>query len=159
MIATIKMLSNRILKIWNRCGNKRFYQFWHAFWMEIFHRLHDRVYTINRVTLAKDWSKMTDQAYCQAVADISQNISNGYQTSADSTVRVLSLSRFLRIFRKIVSHGCSLSGFCPDLKKKLSVVCLSDRKSTRQSCPDFHRPCPPTSDGYSKLDFLLDNFH
>ena len=46
------MLSNRILKIWNRCGNKRFYQFWHAFWMEIFHRLHDRVYTINRVTLA-----------------------------------------------------------------------------------------------------------
>ena len=111
MIATIKMLSNRILKIWNRCGNKRFYQFWHAFWMEIFHRLHDRVYTINRVILAKDWSKMTDQAYCQAVADISQNISNGYQTSADSTVRVLSLSRFLRIFRKIVSHGCSLSGF------------------------------------------------
>ena len=67
-----KMLSNRILKIWNRCGNKRFYQFWHAFWMEIFHRLHDRVYTINRVNLAKDWSKMTDQAYCQADSHFSQ---------------------------------------------------------------------------------------
>ena len=143
MIATIKMLSNRILKIWNRCGNKRFYQFWHAFWMEIFHRLHDRVYTINRVTLAKDWSKMTDQAYCQADADISQNISNGYQTSADSTVHILSLSRF---FMDIPENSVPwlfavriLSGF----KKKLSVVCLSDRKSTRQSCPDFHRPCPP----------------
>jgi len=27
----------------------------------------------------------------------------------------------------------------------LSVVCLSGRTRTRQSCPDFHRPCPPTS--------------
>ena len=72
------MLSKRILKIWYRCGNKRFYQFWHAFWIEIFHRLHDSVYTINRVNLAKDWSKMTDQSYCQANAHISQNISIGY---------------------------------------------------------------------------------
>ena len=56
----------------------------------------------------------------------------------------------------ILSAVRILSGF---KKKKLSVVCLSDWKSTRQSCPDFHRPCPPTSDGYSKLDFLLDNFH
>ena len=47
--------------------------------MEIFHRLHDRVYTINRVNLAKDWSKMTDQSYFQADAHFSQNISIEYR--------------------------------------------------------------------------------
>ena len=31
-------------------------------------------------------------------------------------------------------------------RKKQSVVCLSGRIRTRQSCPDFHCPCPPTSD-------------
>ena len=35
---------------------------------------------------------------------------------------------------------------CPDFRKKLSDVCLSGRTRTRQSCPDFHCPCPPTSD-------------
>ena len=50
------------------------------------------------------------------------------QTSADSTVRVLSLSRF-----------------CPDFQKIVSGVCLSGRTRTRQSCPDFRCPCPPTS--------------
>ena len=77
---------------------------------------------------------------------------------------------FVRIIRKIVSGVCLLSGFCPDFlsgiclswfclsrfsplsgfcpnfSKKLSVVCLSGRIRTRQSCPDFHCPCPPTSD-------------
>ena len=30
-------------------------------------------------------------------------------------------------------------------EKTLSVVCLSGRTRTRQSCPDFRCPCPPTS--------------
>ena len=110
---------------------------------------------------------------------------------------------FVRIFRKILSGVCLLSGFCPDFlsgvclsgfclsgfclsrfcplsgfcpefckkscpmsvcpdsvcldsvrcpdfvrifKKTLSGVCLSGRTRTRQSCPDFRCPCPPTSD-------------
>ena len=47
----------------------------------------------------------------------------------------------VRSFVKMLSDVC-LSEF---KKKKLSVVCLSDRTRTRQSCPDFHCPCPPTS--------------
>ena len=70
-----------------------------------------------------------------------------------------------------LSHFCPLSGFCPEFckktypmsvcpnsvcldfvrcpdfvrnSKKLSVVCLSGRTKTRQSCPDFRCPCPPT---------------
>ena len=31
-------------------------------------------------------------------------------------------------------------------KKTLSVVCLSGRTRTRQSCLDFHNPCPPSSE-------------
>ena len=90
-----------------------------------------------------------------------------------STVHVLSLSRFVRIFRKIVSVVCLMSGFCPDVlsgvcvsgfclsrfcqlsgfcpdfeKKKLSAVYPSGRTRTRQSCPDFHCSCPPMSDCY-----------
>ena len=49
------------------------------------------------------------------------------QTATDSAVRVLSLPRFCLDFRKI------LSGFC-----------LSGQSRTRQSCRDFHWPCPPT---------------
>ena len=72
------------------------------------------------------------------------------QTSADSTVRILSLSRFVLIFRKscpvsvwqTASAVRILSGI---FEKTLSVVCLPDRTSTRQSCPDFRCPCPPTS--------------
>ena len=49
---------------------------------------------------------------------------------------------FVRISRKILSGVCLLSGFCPDF---LSGVCLSGQTRTRQSCPDFCCPCPPTS--------------
>ena len=55
--------------------------------MEIFHRLHDRVYTINRVNLANDWSKMTDQAYSQADSDSSQM--RGSQTASRSESKIL----------------------------------------------------------------------
>ena len=48
----------------------------------------------------------------------------------------------VRIFRK----KCCPVSVCPDYRKKLPVVCLSGRTRTRQSCPDFHCPCPPTSD-------------
>ena len=77
------------------------------------------------------------------------------QTSADSAVRALSLSRFTGCSVKscpvsvccpnflsgvylsgfCMSPFCPLSGFCPNLEKKLFVVCLSVR---RQSRPDFH---------------------
>ena len=50
------------------------------------------------------------------------------------SVRTLSVS--------ILSAVRVLSGF---LKKTLSAVCLSGRTRTRQSCPDFRCPCPPTS--------------
>ena len=50
------------------------------------------------------------------------------------SVRTLSVS--------ILSGVRILSGF---LGKTLSVVCLSGRTRTRQSCPDFRCPCPPTS--------------
>ena len=84
-----------------------------------------------------------------------------YQTSADSTVRVLSVSRFCPDFPE--NPVRCLSGVCPDffcldsvrcpdfvriLKKTQSVVCLSGRTRTRQSCPDFRCPCPPTSASY-----------
>ena len=79
---------------------------------------------------------------------------------------------FVRIFRKIVSGVCLLSGFsvrCLSIRtlsvsilsavrilsgffeKTLSAVCLSGRARTRQSCPDFRCPCPPTSDNYKML--------
>jgi len=51
-----------------------------------------------------------------------QSIAPSKQTPADNDVRVLSLPRFVRIFRKILSDVCLLSGFCPDF---LSDVCLS----------------------------------
>ena len=48
------------------------------------------------------------------------------------------------------SVSCLDSVLCPDsvriIEKKLPVVCLSGRTRTRQSCPDFHCPCPPTSE-------------
>ena len=50
------------------------------------------------------------------------------------SVRTLSVS--------ILSAVRGLSGF---LEKTLSAVCLSGRTRTRQSCPDFRCPCPPTS--------------
>ena len=50
------------------------------------------------------------------------------------SVRTLSVS--------ILSAVRILSGF---LEKTLSAVCLSGRARTRQSCPDFRCPCPPTS--------------
>ena len=66
------------------------------------------------------------------------------QTSADSAVRVQSLSRCCPDFPKnpvrCLSDFRILSGFL----KKLFVVCLSGRTRTRQSCPNFHCPCPPT---------------
>ena len=74
-----------------------------------------------------------------------------WQTYSDSIVRILSSSRFCPDFGKIVSgvcplsEFCPLSGFCPDFRKKLPVVWLSGRTRSRQSCPDFHSPCPPTS--------------
>ena len=42
-------------------------------------------------------------------------------------------------------------------KKTLSVVCLSGRTRTRQNCPDFCCPCPPTSalDMLVRSSFLL----
>jgi len=47
---------------------------------------------------------------------------------------------------------------CPDsvriLEKKLYVVCMSGRTRTRQSCPDFHCPCPPTSDSKDSNRFV-----
>ena len=59
------------------------------------------------------------------------------------SVRTLSVS--------IPSAVRVLSGF---LKKTLSAVCLSVRTRTRQSCPDFRCPCPPTS-GHKDAYFLL----
>ena len=53
----------------------------------------------------------------QKVSEIKRIRDSILQTSADSTVRVPSLSRFCPEFRKIVS------GFCPDYRKKLPVVC------------------------------------
>ena len=71
-----------------------------------------------------------------------------------------------------LSRFCPLSGFCPEFRKKRcpvsvcpdsvcldsvrcpdsvgnfrkdAVCCLSVRTRTRQSCPDFRCPCPPTS--------------
>ena len=46
---------------------------------------------------------------------------------------------FVWIFWKLLSGVCLLSGFCPFF---MSDVCLSER--TRQRCPDFRCPCPPT---------------
>ena len=72
-------------------------------------------------------------------------------TSTDSTVRVLSLSRFVRIYCS--GPVCPYSVFvdfvrCPDsvriFRKMLSVVYISGRTSTRQSCPGFWYTCPPT---------------
>ena len=95
------------------------------------------------------------------------------QTSADSTVRVLSLSRFYPDFRKIVSgfcldflsgiclsrycqsRFCELPGFCPNFRKK-AVRCLSGRTRTRQSCPGFHCPYPPTSGSINGTSWLVD---
>ena len=81
-----------------------------------------------------------------------------YQTSADRTVHVLSMSCpclvFVRIFRKIVSDVCLLSGIQDSgysVRLLDSGICLSrlyGRKRTRQSCPDFYCPCPPTSGFY-----------
>ena len=47
----------------------------------------------------------------------------------------------------LILSGFRLSRFCPNFRKKLSVVCLSVPldKDERHSCPDFHRPCPSTS--------------
>ena len=56
------------------------------------------------------------------------------------SVRILSVS--------VLSGVRILSGFS---KKSLSVVCLSGRTRTRQSCPDFHCPCPPTSDNKGEI--------
>ena len=61
------------------------------------------------------------------------------------SVRTLSVS--------ILSAVRILSGF---LKKTLSAVCLSGRTRTRQSCPDFRCPCPPSSDSNVKrYEFAL----
>ena len=88
---------------------------------------------------------------------------------------------FVRIFRKILSGVCLLSGFCCQLSvrifltdlstvwiltdeqsgfqtKPLSIVYLSGRTRTRRSCPDLHCPFPPTSYGYKflpKFDFFV----
>ena len=63
-------------------------------------------------------------------------------------------------FVKNAVQCLSVRIFCPDsvycsnsvriLEKKLPVFSLSDRTRTRQSCPDFHCTCPPTS-GLSKI--------
>ena len=96
------------------------------------------------------------------------------QMSADSTVRVSYLSEFPEkscpvsvycpdfLSCVFLSELC-LSRFCPNfpgrsvrylsavwmlstiVQKMLSDVCLSGR-TRRQSCPDFHCPCPPTSE-------------
>ena len=76
-----------------------------------------------------------------------QSIAPSKQTSADNDVRVLSLPRFVRIFRKILSDVCLLSGFCPDF---LSDVCLSGIFLSR-FCPlsgfraDFRKKSCPMS--------------
>ena len=49
----------------------------------------------------------------------------------------------VRIF--LVSILSAVRILCGFSKKTLSVVCLSGRTRTRQSCPDFRYPCPPTS--------------
>ena len=49
---------------------------------------------------------------------------------------------FVRIFRKILTGVCLLSGFS---KKSFPLsACLFGRTRTRQKCPDFRCPCPPT---------------
>ena len=63
------------------------------------------------------------------------------KTSVDSTVRVLSLSRFCPDFLKIVPGVCLQSGFCPDF---LSGVCLSGFSLSRFCplsgfCSDFYK--------------------
>ena len=63
---------------------------------------------------------------------------------------------FVRIFRKVLSGVCPVSGLCPDFlsavrilsrffRKSLSGVCLSDRTRTRQRCPDFYCRYPLNS--------------
>ena len=78
--------------------------------------------------------------------------------SVDSRRRRTALSvscPCLVFFRKILSCVCLLSGvriLSKFSKKSLSVVCLPGRTKTRQSCPDFRCPCPPTSGGQSTVD-------
>ena len=61
----------------------------------------------------------------------------------------------IRRRRTALPVSCPVSVWCPDsvriFKKTLSVVCLSVRTGTRQSCPDFHSPCPPTSAGHENI--------
>ena len=88
----------------------------------------------------------------------------GQQTSADSTVRVMSLSRLSSDFPKnpvrclsAVHIFCQVP-VCSDFvrkcvrnsRKKQSVVCLSGRTRTRQRsvCPDFWYDCLPTTNGH-----------
>ena len=79
---------------------------------------------------------------------------------------------FVRIFRKVLSGVCPVSGFCQNLLSGVSLsgfclsrfcpvsgfchdfsekvcpvsVCPAGRTRTRQRCPDFHCRCPLNSD-------------
>ena len=69
------------------------------------------------------------------------------QTSADSTVRVLCLSRFCPDFFENRTRCLPAVRILSELLDEiLSVVFPFSRTRTRQSCPDFHCSCPPTSE-------------
>ena len=65
---------------------------------------------------------------------------SGFLKNADRNVRCLSAVWIQAWF--CLSRFCPLSGI---LYKILTVVYLSGQIMTRQSFPDFHCPCPPTS--------------
>ena len=86
--------------------------------MEIFDRLHDRVYTINRVNLANDWSKMTDQAYSQADSDSSQMRDSQTASRSESKIlvhgspsQILQLSTVNSIFYQTIFNNGSCQKF------------------------------------------------
>ena len=61
------------------------------------------------------------------------------------------LQSLCRLSVSILSAVRILSGI---FEKTLFVVCLSGQTRTRQSCPDFRCPCPPTS----KFEYKTSNF-
>ena len=68
-------------------------------------------------------------------------------SAAESTVRILSLSRFCPYFQLNPVRCPSAVRIMSEFPKKavLNWICLSGRKRTKQRCPDLRCPCPPTT--------------